>query len=213
MNEKILKKFRKGKGIHKALKTPMFILKIKGKRDAKKGVNIAETYINKGKAKCRALENREVLTAEEILYDSRREAAVLMSSMCQDKYILGNIPNARAEASPLDVRANRRNAAQRANTISIIKGNFEKLVQINELIIDINACLEQRILKTRHLCTERLNAYILGVREVHLEFDNNNEYDDSASTVYEAKHKACEEAIKNMVAMVYATGGNDDEVV
>lgn len=213
MNEKILKKFRKGKGIHKALKTPMFVLKIKGKRDAKKGVNIAETYINKVKAKCRALENREVLTAEEILYDSRRDAAVLMSSMCQDKNILGNIPTARTEASPLDVRANRRNAAQRANTISIIKGNFEKLVQINELIIDVNACLEQRILKTRHLCTERLNAYILGVREVHLEFDNNIEYDDSASTVYEAKHKACDEAIKNTVSMVYAAGGNDDEVV
>lgn len=213
MNEKILKKFRKGKGIHKAVKTPMFVLKIKGKQDAKKGVNIAETYINKVKAKCQALENREVLIAEELLYDSRREAAVLMSSMCQDKDILGNIPNARVEASPLDVRANCRNAAQRANTVSIIKGNFEKLVQINELIIDVNACLEQRILKTRHLCTERLNAYSLGVREVHLEFDNNIEYDNSASAVYEAKHKACDEAIKNTVAMVYATGGNNDDVV
>lgn len=213
MNEKILNKFRKGKRICKALKTPMFILKIKGKRDAKKGANIAETYINKVKAKCQALENREVLTAEEILYDLRREAAVLMSSMCQDKDILGNIPNARAEVSPLDVRANRRNAAQRANTVSIIKGNFEKLVQINELIIDVNACLEQRILKTRHLCTERLNAYILGVREVHLEFDNNIEYDNSASIMYETKHKVCDDAIKNTVAMIYATGGNDDEVV
>lgn len=212
MNEKILKKFRKGKGIHKVIKTPMFILKIKGKRDAKKGVNIAETYINKAKAKCRALENREVLTAEEILYDSRREAAVLMSSMCQDKDILGNIPNARAEASPLDVRANRRNAAQRANTISIIKGNFEKLVQIHELIIDVNACLEQRILKTRHLCTERLNAYILGVREVHIEFSNNIEYDNSASDMYESKHKICDEAIKKTVELVYA-GGVQNEVV
>ena len=213
MNEKILKNFRKGKGIHKAINTPMFILKIKGKLDAKKGTNVAETYINKVKAKCRACENREVLTAEELLYDSRREAAVLMSSMCQDKDILGNIPNAKLETSPLDVRANRRNAAQRANTISIIKGNIEKLVQINELIIDVNACLEQRILKTRHLCTERLNAYILGVREVHLEFDNNIEYDNSASAVYETKHKACDEAIKNTVAMVYATGGNNDDVV
>jgi hypothetical protein len=63
----------------------MFILKIKGKLDAKKGTNVAETYINKVMAKCRACENREVLTAEELLYDSRREAAVLMSSMCQDK--------------------------------------------------------------------------------------------------------------------------------
>lgn len=213
MNEKILKNFRKGKGIHKALKTPMFILKIKGKRDAKRGTNIAATYINKVKAKCRALENREVLTAEEILYDSRREAAVLMSSMCQDKDLLGTIPNTRAETSPLDVRANRRNANQRANTIFIIKGNFEKLVQINELIIDVNACLEQRILKTRHLCTERLNAYILGVREVHLEFDNNIEYDNSASNVYEAKHKTCDEAIENTVAMVYTAGGNHNEEV
>ena len=212
MNEKILKKFRKGNGIHKALKTPMFILKIKGKQDAKRGVNIAETYINKVKAKCRALENHEVLTAEEILYDPRREAAVLMSSMCQDKDILGNIPNEKAEASLLDVRDNRRNAAQRAKTISIIKSNFEKLVQTNELIIDINACLEQRILKTRHLCTERLNAYILGVREVHLEFDNNIEYDDSASNVYEAKHKACDDAIKNAVAIIYC-GGSKDEAV
>ena len=213
MNEKILDNFRKGKGIHKALKTPMFILKIKGKRDAQKGSNIAETYINKVKAKCRACENCEVLTAEEILYDSRREAAVLMSSMCQDKDILGNIPNAKTEASPLDVRANRRNAAKRANTVSIIKDNFAKIVQINELIIDVNACLEQRILKTRHLCTERLNAYILGVREVHLEFDNNIEYDDSASNMYEAKHKACDKAIMNTVAMVYAVGGNNDEMV
>ena len=95
----------------------------------------------------------------------------------------------------MDVRANRRNAAQRANTVSIIKGNFEKLVQINELIIDVNACLEQRILKTRHLCTERLNAYILGVREVHLEFDNNIEYDNSASIMYETKHKVCDDAM------------------
>lgn len=213
MNEKILKNFRKGKGIHKALKTPMFVLKIKGKRDAKKGSNIAETFINKVKAKCRACENREVLTAEEILYNSRREAAVLMSSMCQDKDILGTIPNTKVETSPLDVRANRRNAAQRANTVSIIKGNFEKLVQINELIIDVNACLEQRILKTRHLCTERLNAYILGVREVHIEFDNNTEYDNSASDMYQAKHKACDEAVKNTVATVYAAGGNDNEIV
>ena len=213
MNEKILKNFRKGKGIHKALKTPMFVLKIKGKRDAKKGSNIAETFINKVKAKCRACENREVLTAEEILYNSRREAAVLMSSMCQDKDILGTIPNTKVETSPLDVRATRRNAAQRANTVSIIKGNFEKLVQINELIIDVNACLEQRILKTRHLCTERLNAYILGVREVHIEFDNNTEYDNSASDMYQAKHKACDEAVKNTVATVYAAGGNDNEIV
>ena len=213
MNEKILKNFRKGKGIHRAIKTPMFILKIKGKRDGKKGSNIAETYINKVKAKCCALENREVLTAEEILCASRREAAVLMSSMCQDKDILGTIPSAKIENTPLDIRANRRNAAQRASTVSIIKGNFEKLVQINELIIDVNACLEQRILKTRHLCTERLNAYILGVREIHPDFENNIEYDNSASDMYEAKHEACDEAIKNTVSMVYATGGNNNEVV
>jgi len=213
MNEKVLNKFRKGKGIHKPLKTPMFVLTIKGKRDAKKGEHIAEAYINKVRAKCQSLENQEVLTAEEILYNSRREAAVLMSSMCQDKDILGNIPNARTEASPLDVRANRRNAAQRANTVSIIKNNFEKLIQINELITDIDTCLEERIMQTRQLCTERLNAYILGVREVHIEFVNNIEYDNSASNVYEAKHKACDEAIRNTVALVYATGGNNDEVV
>ena len=141
MNEKILKKFRKGKGVRRVLKMPMFLLKLKGKSDAKKSIKIAETYINKVKAKCRALENREVLIAEEILYNSRKEAATLMSSMCQDKDLLGSIPTARIENSPHDIRTNRRNESQRMSMISTIKGNFEKLVRINELIIDINASL------------------------------------------------------------------------
>ncbi len=213
MKEKVLFNFRKGKGIHRAIRIPMFVLKFKGKRDAKKSINIAETFINKVKARCRSLENREVLIAEAILYNSRTDAAVLMSSMCQDKDLLGAIPEDRIENSPIDVRVNQRNASRRMSARSMIRDNYKKLVEINELIIDINACLEQRILKTRHICSERLNAYILGVREVYQDFDNNIEYDNSASDVYEAKHKMCDEAIKNTVAMVYAVGGNQNEMV
>ena len=212
MNEKQLMKFKEGKGVKKAVKAPMFILRAKGRKDAERSISIAETYIDKVKAKCAAFENREVLMAEEILCESRKEAAVLMSSMRGDKSILDSIPKAREEKSPVDVRANRRNASHRANETERIKRNFERLVSINETIVDVNVCLEQRILKTRHFCSEKLNAYIFGVREVQLEFNNDVLYDNSACEVYQAKHKACDEAIQRAVEIVYE-GGNQDEVV
>lgn len=212
MNSKVLNKFRRGQGVLKTIKLPMFVLKWKGKFDAKKGVAIAETYIDKAMSKCASLENREVLMAEEILFVSRKDGAVILSSMCNDKDLLGTIPENREEYSALDIRANRRNANNRLSTIAAIKGNFERLVQINEMIIDINACLEQRILKTRHLCTERINAYVLGVREVYKDFNCNWSYDNISCDAYFEKHKACDDAIKNTVALVYS-GGQKYEVV
>jgi len=208
MTDKLLRNFRKGKGLRKVIKTPSFILKWKGKQDAKKGDTIAETYINKVKAKCRALESREVLKAEEILFPSRKEGAALMASMRSGKNSLDTLPDKRSGNAASDMLANRMAASHRTSTLGLVKENLEKLVQINELIVNVNTCLEQRIFKMRHLCSERLEAYMIGVREVCPGFGEDITYDDTANEVYQVKHLECDTAIKNAVSGIYKGGTN-----
>lgn len=213
MNEKTVKRFRNFKGIKRVNKQPNFILKLKGKWNAKRGQAIALRYIERLKTKCRALENDEVSTAELILSSYRKEGASILASMCNDKDILGCIPGNKDSTSAMDARINKRNANKRASTVATIKAAYDKLVQLNEVIININVHLVQRILKTRHICSEKINAYVIGVCEIIPDFEFDNTYVDIATNVYREMHMKGDAAISKAVETIYGGGTNDDEMV
>lgn len=212
MKNYMLSNFRKGKRIKKVTLFPNFLLKLKGKLDAKKGVTVVESFVNKMKERCKANENNEVLKAEKILFLSRKEGAGLLASIKNNRDILQKIPDERIENSAPDIRANRRNTERSLSASSGINDACEKLTSINEFIIDINTCLQQRIMKTRNLCSAKINTYLSGAFEVGADYKEDLSYDDTAAMRYIEKHSVCDNAIKTAVDSVYEGGGSNEMV-
>lgn len=208
-----LKRYRDGRGIRRVIKDAKFILKIKGKSDAKKGNGVIDSFINMAKAKCNALENAEVLLAENFLCDVRDEGERIAKSLEYDKKLMETIPVVDIVGnSAQNIRSQRKSGTQRANITATIKTRVDRLVSIHALIVDVSVCMEQRISKMRNLCSEKLEAYILGVRKVMPDFNCNIEYADFATKTYVDKHEKKDKDIENIVAKVYV-GGTQNEVV
>lgn len=215
INEKKMNAFRTGKGIGNVTILPMFVLKIKGKADAKKGETVVAEYTKKLLIKCSACENKEVLKAEQLLFHSRSEAVKIMATLFKDKDDLRGIPAPKPEKNSIDIRSNRRNAGNRALTIHTINTKYETLGHINELIIDVNTCLEQRILKTRAKAKVKISAYLYGVKQqAGFNYNDETSFDDAAVKKYNLKHEDCDEAVKKAVAYIYSGGReNENEMV
>lgn len=200
--------FRNGKGIRKVSRTPAFILKLMGRFHAKRDIAVAEAFLKKYRDKCVTLENQEVLAAEQLLFDARTEAASILTALKFHNSALKGIPAPKEEKEAADIRINGRNNGKRSTLSSAISSSYDRLIKLNEMITDIDTCLEERILKTRHLCSEKTDAYILGVRYVDEDFSYDEEYSDIAIERYNSKHDATDTAIANALSSIYGGTSN-----
>lgn len=204
--------FRNGKGIRKVTAMPSFILKYLGKLHANQDIAIAEAFIQKYHEKCIALENREVLTAEQLLFDARNEGNSILLTIKGSIEKLSEKPLAVSGNKPEDIRAKSRDNGTRSVASATLNSSLDKLIKLNEFITDIDTCLEQRILKTRAICSEKLTAYLMGVRSVDKYFDLEQKYDNVALDSYNKKHDHTDRAIAKAVEAVHSVylGGEEN---
>lgn len=204
MKAKKIYKFKEGKRIKKVTHVPNFVLRFKGKHDSKKPETAANSYCDKLCSRCAALENHECVMAEEILHPSRLEASQILASVNNSKIFLKHMPHARVETSALDIRANSRNRATKSNTEAEVKVKINRLCELNEIIINTNATLEQRIEKTRNICREKINAYMIGLRAGGIpEYDYEINFSNAAMESYSDKHAFGDKAIREQVERLY----------
>ena len=211
MKNSKIKKFKSGKGIKRVTKTPGFVLKFKGKIDSKKAESAAMAFCEKLFNRCQALENKEIICAEEILYSPRKQASQILAGMSGNQAYLKTIPGTIPEASATHIRANKRNSAARSSVSAELKNQLKSICEIHETITTINSTLEQRIDKTRNLCVEKLNMYIAGLRSGnHKDFTYVPEFSDKALKDYIEKHSIGDSAIRAKAEQVYNV--EEDEV-
>lgn len=180
---------------------PGWALSIKGKIDSQKGRGVCDEYIRRLHRKQISLETQEVINTENALFDVRKEAAVILSGLEEQRRQWKEIPAKTTGSDVASIRMNRRNI-QRANTIKTeIKKNIEKLTMLNERIINANTVLDERINQLRNNTAMKIHAYIQGMR-----CQKNDNYecdimitDDSARQIYDEKHKELDQKIRTVV--------------
>ena len=212
MKSSKVEQFKMGKGIKRVTHMPGFFLRIKGKIDSKKPESAAVSFCEKLFNRCQAIENKETIAAEEILHSVRKQASQILASMNGNQMFLKSIPEAQEELSPIEIRANIRNREAKNNTSLELNNQLKAICEINEVIVNINSTLEQRVEKTRNHCLEKINIYIIGLRSGgHKDFTFVPSFEGKAMTAYNEKHKACDTAINTMAQNVYSRVEEDEQ--
>ena len=70
---------------------PGFILKLKGRLDSRRGEGVCNEYICQLYKKLAAMEVNEVVEAENLLFDARRSAAVILTRFAEQKRFLSGV--------------------------------------------------------------------------------------------------------------------------
>ena len=201
MKNKKTSKYRIGGNVRKVTRLPLFILKLKGKLDSRKGETVPSAYTGKLVERCGANENIEALYAEDLLYPTRTEGSQLLTRIKRDKESLDDVPDIVSENTPYDIRQNRRTNSKRESILSSINNSVTKLSEIEETIINVNSVLDERITKTRRKALATIKVYISGVRSGKLpDFSPTIEFSEDAKNIYERKHKTGDERIFEAVA-------------
>ena len=197
-------KFRKGKGLKPVTRMPDCLLKYKGKRDSKRGITVADAYINKLKRKCEAIENVEAITAEGILSDDRKRSSVAIYNISEKQKFLDNKPEMKENTSAKAIRENRRTAGQISSAKSSIEAGYATLFNVYQNIVNIDTVLDERITKNRKKALEKVNVYISGVRSGKLkDYNADFEFLDDAYEIYKQKHSEDDERIRAIINSVH----------
>lgn len=180
---------------------PCWILTMKGKMDSRKSNGVCDEYIHSLLKKLAVMEAEEVVDVEKALFNVRKEAAAILSELSEKKEELSKIPNCINERSAEVIRNNRKNAEHREEVRKSLKKAFEKLTSLNEQIISVNTVLDERITKRRNNASEKIHAYIVGVKSGDLTdyTFHINEVDDQARQIYLIKHEILDKKIRDMV--------------
>lgn len=198
-----VKRFMKGAGVKPVTYAPICFLKFKGKHDSKKGSAVADARIAKYMSKCTANEGREVITAENILSDDRKNAAVTITVLQENENFLNSAPNYNNASDAAAIRENRRNSSLIGSAKTTIKNCYEKLNTINENIVSVDTILEERIIKTRKKAARQINAYITGLRYRLKDYDKELVFCDDPCLVYHHNHRLGDEAINKALNKGY----------
>lgn len=180
---------------------PGWVLKQKGKRDSRKGKGVCDAYISLLKKNLVGLESNKVIDIENGLFDSRKEAAVIITSFTEQKKILQELPDSLRENTPEAIRANRANEKMKKNMQTEIKNAIERLVIISENITNADVILDECINKMRSMTVGKIHSYIAGIRcgEFGDYIGGEENMDDSAREIYRAKHKELDEKIRTVI--------------
>lgn len=195
------------KKIQPVTRVPGIFLRIKGKLDSRRGQGVCDAYIEKLRSKLSAIESREVTCAENELFDSRKEAAVILTNFSEKKRKLQEIPQETNGISIEEIRADRKNAKKREATKTDIHRALESLASINETIVNVDTILEERIYRARNHTDAKIRMYMEGVRSgKQKDYCMTDPADDLAREAYYQKHQMLDEKIREMVQSVYEEG-------
>lgn len=196
------KKYEKGsKKVGSVTRLPGWILELKGKLDSGKGKGVCDEYIKSLNRKLVMMESDEALSAENSLFDARKEAALILTGFPEQKKTLAEMPVKQNGDSAEAIRANRRSAERKGTAKAGMKSALENLTAINEQIINVDTVLEERINKLRSNTREKNHRYMAGIRAGKLkdyEYDL-TEVDDSAKEIYQSKHEKSDQKIRDVI--------------
>lgn len=188
--------YNRGKKIRKVTLLPNFVLTLQGKLDSKKGITVADAKINKMKNKCSAIENLECLSMENILFPVRTDGYSLMAKHASSIKALNAVPENTTDSSPSGIRLNNKYESKRQQAQFDIESTQKALYRIREELVKGDTVLNERISKTRNKASIKINAYVKGLRSAKLpEYIANNNYSDSACTIYLERHTEGDNAI------------------
>ncbi len=189
------------KRVKPVTRTPGWILRIKGRRDSRKGKGVCDEYIRRQRRRLGVAESREVIHAENRLFSSRKEAAVLLARLSELTKTQAEIISYNGDSRAETIRANRRNAQRRAEASEEIREIIKKLTMINEMLINTDLVLDEKINKLRSGLEEKFHAYAAGVRAGKLqEYEyEKDDGDDSAREIYRNRHNGLDGKIREIV--------------
>ena len=189
------------KKVKPVTRTPGWILRIKGRRDSRKGKGVCDEYICRHRRRLGVAESREVIRAENRLFSPRKEAAVLLARLSELTKAQADIISYKRDSRAETIRMNRRNAQRRAEASEEIREIVKKLTMINEMLINTDLILDEKINKLRSGLEEKLHAYAAGVRAGKLpdyEYEK-GDGDDSAREIYRNRHDVLDGKIREIV--------------
>jgi len=202
MNSKKDYNYCSTKRIKSVSRVPTLYLKLIGKMDSFKGEGVAMAHVEKMLDRCTEFETMECLTAESNLFDERKKGAYLLAEIDSCTLKLSNLPEKSKGTTTYEIRNNLRLEREKENAISSINAAKKELFVINENIINGDAILHERVIKTRKLAAEKIDAYIKGLRSGKLkQFEKDLCFSEIALDTYHNKHNILDETIKNTVAI------------
>lgn len=145
--------------------SPKWVLRLRGRINSWKGPTVPDAFCRR---LCERLKSREAIEAsycESILQADRTKAARTLALASVSVERLANIPMTAAVGEPGDIRAARRNAADRNQTASTIVSTYDVLAASKEHIDSVEVILDERIRSLRKGITECLYEYCMGVRK------------------------------------------------
>ena len=189
--------------VRQVTRIPGVLLKIKGSLDSIKGQCVCDENIHRWEKKLAVLEAKETIQAENRLFEVRKEASVILTRLSE--LVRGRTENTEYPNSDRvqSIRAERKNSTRRAATVSEIRKIVEKLTLINEMIINTDLVLDERIHKMRKGVEEKTYAYTAGIRAGKLkdyQYEKEEE-DNSAKEIYSNRHEDLDRRIRTIVKL------------
>lgn len=172
------KSFNVKKGRYKTTYLPGFILRIKGKLDSRKGEIAVTAFKKRLIRQVYMLENKEYILAEQLLKDSRKEAAKAL-------FTLGYTSLIEDDKSKISLQKNLAKSNSCAEATN-------KVIEVSETISHVHSVFEERSQKIRNYNDAKLQQYFSGVT---LKIDLSYEYNNEAKERYMKHHKRIDEAI------------------
>ena len=211
--------------VRQVTRMPGAFLKIKGKMDSRKGAGVCDETIHRWERKLAALESKEAIQAENRLFKPRKEASVILVRLYELEKVQKEFPDNIRNGTVESIRLQRKNTAKKMAAvvevhnilqkltvliiISLMAVNIlQKLTAINEMIINTDLILDERINKMRRGLEEKQYAYLSGIRAGKLKdyhYERKNE-DDTARELYHNRHKELDVKIAKAIKL---TGEED----
>jgi len=190
-----------GKNVKTVTCFPGWYMRLKGTSDSKQGQGVCEKCIEKLYERLGTIESDEVVGAENALFAQRKKAAVILAGLADKQKQIQQIPECADGCSVEEIRESRKKIARlncaRADFASAVK----ELTMIQEIIVNTETVLDERIMKARKRCNEKVAAYIEGIHCGKLKsFEFQKEtIEDKARQIYHEKHDALDLKIRKTV--------------
>lgn len=189
--------------VRQVTRMPGAFLKIKGKLDSRKGAGVCDETIHRWERKLAALESKEAIQAENWLFEGRKEASVILIRLSELEKVQAEILDDIGTGTVESIRLQRKNNARKTTALAEIHNSLQKLTAINEMIINTDLILDERINKMRRGVEEKRHAYISGIRAGKIKdyhYESKTE-DDTARELYHNRHKELDTKIAKTIKL------------
>lgn len=182
---------------------PHILVRIRGKRDMKNGIEVCRAFVEKKIRLCGYFEHSEYSFIERLLNPMRVKSATLVQNFRNAKV---RLKDPEVSAVPGSSSAQKRTAKmdglERAGNRNVLSASVKELAEIEEIIIAAEQIIRQRTEKARKKTSAHLCAYIAGVQsQGTLSEPLPFSFADDAFEIYREKHAAGDTWRKTLLAM------------